>query len=109
MIEGVTKRPRRPLRAERRADEREARKLVRAREQLFRASWGGSRERPIELDASPVIEVRARSMPCPQCEGRYAIEQEEAVSAELRALHVRCITCGVARTLWFRLVRPLPN
>ena len=99
----------RPERTERRAKEREARQLVRDREKLASLSPGGSEARPIEVESSAVIEGRVRAMPCVQCEGSYRIADHRSAGAGVRALDVRCERCGVARTLWFRIVSVEPN
>ena len=87
--------------------ERGARKLVRDREQL--ASLENSRERPIEVTSSSVIPVRARAQPCHQCGGSLHLDEEAAHSADLRAVQMSCQRCAATRTLWFRIVPPLPN
>jgi predicted Zn finger-like uncharacterized protein len=99
----------RPERTARRKAERAARQLVQDREQLAALVPGGSPERPIEVSSSSVIEVRARSQRCPQCEGSYQIDDHQAPSASLRVVAVRCQRCGVARHLWFALTPSGPN
>jgi hypothetical protein len=96
-------------RGERRAGERAAKKLVRAKEELALLEAGGGPERPIEVDSSSVIEVRARSMRCPLCEGGFQVEDHTAEGGRLRAVHVRCARCGVARRIWFRIGSALPD
>ena len=98
----------RPERTARRARERAARDLVRDREKLAVLSPGGSREHPIEVDSSAVVEPRVRSLLCPQCEGAYRVLDHRSVSG-LREVDVRCTTCSTPRTLWFRLVSSEPN
>jgi hypothetical protein len=99
---------RRPGRDQRRR-EQAARALVRDKQKLALLSDGGSAERPIEVDASPVIELRAESLRCPLCEGRFRIDEHRARSGLLRELTVTCRQCGVARALWFRIGSPLPS
>ena len=101
----VKKRPR----TERRAHERALRKLVRDREHLAALEAGGSRERPLVVDSSAVIEVRVRAMTCPQCPGTYRLDEHTAPSSGLREVLVTCVLCGVARSLWFRLGSSEPN
>lgn len=98
----------RPERTARRADERAARQLVRDREKLALLSPGGSRERPIAVTSSSVVEVRAHAMTCPQCGGEYKIG-EHRVDDGLRVVAVACVMCGTKRELWFRLVSDEPN
>jgi len=99
----------RPERTARRAQERAARQLVRDREKLAVMVAGGSAERPIEVPSSAVIEGRVRSLPCPQCEGELQIREHRSAGAGVRAVDVRCHTCGSPRTLWFRIVSDEPN
>lgn len=98
----------RPERTARRAAERATRQLVRDREKLAALSPGGSRERPIVVPSSSVIEVRARAMPCPQCEGELRVGEHRAEAGQ-RAVDVTCTRCHAARTLWFRLGSDEPN
>lgn len=99
----------RPERTERRARERAARQLVRDREKLAALVPGGARERPIEVESSAVIEGRARAVPCAQCQGSYRVAEHRSAGDGTRAVDVRCERCGVARTLWFRIVSSEPN
>lgn len=99
----------RPERTARRAQERDARKRVRDREQLAALSPGGARERPIGVASAAVIEGRAGSMPCPQCEGRYRLREHRSAGSGVRCVDVTCRQCGVPRTLWFRIVVDDPN
>jgi hypothetical protein len=99
-------------RTERRAGEHRARKLVREKQRLAALEVGGAPDRPIEVTSSPVIDVRARSLRCPLCDGAYRLDDHTAATHEgrsLRIAHVTCQQCGVARQLWFRITSPLPN
>jgi len=96
-------------RTERRARERELRKLVRDRERLASFEPGGSAERPITVDSPAVIEVRVRSLTCPQCTGTYKLNEHTAPSSGLREVLVTCTQCHVSRSLWFRLGSSEPN
>ncbi len=98
----------RPRVAKREA-ERAAKKLVQDREKLALLSPGGSRERPIEITSSAVIEVRVENLPCPQCEGHYRVREHEAPAPALRRVDVTCRTCAAPRSLWFRIVSDDPN
>ncbi len=99
----------RPERTERRARERDARKLVRDREKLAGLVAGGAREHPIEVPSAAVIEGRASALPCVQCAGEYRIVEHRSEGAGLRAVDVACRQCGVPRTLWFRIALDEPN
>lgn len=96
-------------RTARREQERAAKKLVRDREKLAALVPGGSRERPIEVGSSAVIEPRVESTPCPQCEGRLQIREHASEGAGLRRVDVICRTCGAPRSFWYRLVSDEPN
>lgn len=99
----------RPERTERRTRERAARQLVRDREKLADLSAGGSRDRPIVVESSAVIEGRVEAMPCVQCEGRYRVRDHRSEGPGLRAVDARCDRCGAPRTVWFRIVEREPN
>jgi hypothetical protein len=99
----------RPERTARRRGERKARELVRDRERLAALEAGGSAANPIEVSSSAVIEVRARSLRCPQCDGTLRIDDHRAPSATLREIAVTCQRCGVPRRLWFEIVPSGPN
>jgi hypothetical protein len=96
-------------RIQRRVDERNAKKLVRDRERLFELSVGGSRERPIDVPSTSVIELRTEAMPCAQCGGQYRIREHEAPASGIRRVDVTCRICSAPRSLWFRLVSTKPN
>jgi hypothetical protein len=99
-------------RTERRERERAMRKIVRDKQALSALDVGGSAERPIEVTSSSVIEVRARGTPCPLCGGSFRVEEQTAESIagrSLRTARVTCTSCGIGRTLWFRIGSPLAN
>jgi uncharacterized protein with PIN domain len=99
-------------RTERRARERDARKLVRAREKLAALSPGGAPERAIEVASASVVEVKARALPCPQCGGGLRLIEHEAEQVDgqsLRAARMSCERCTAPRIFWFRIVSALPN
>ena len=99
-------------RGERRVRERAARQLVRDRQKLAALLPGGAAERPIDVPSAAVIPLRARATPCPLCEGALVIDHERAETRAGRLVHaveLACARCGVARTLWFHVVAPLPS
>jgi predicted Zn finger-like uncharacterized protein len=96
-------------RTERREREREATKLVRAKEKLAKLERGGTQEHPIEVASSAVIEVRIHGMQCPQCAGAYQIIDHRSAGQGIRPVDVKCKICGAPRTLWFRIVEDQPN
>jgi DNA-directed RNA polymerase subunit RPC12/RpoP len=91
----------------RREAERDALSLARDRERLFTLERGGSPERPIEVEAASVVEVRARALPCPRCSGRHQLDEHAAVTtatgARLREARLVCRECGSRRSLWFQV------
>jgi hypothetical protein len=96
-------------RTDRRVRERAAVKLVRDQQRLAELLPGGSPERPIAVPTSSVIDGRARSTPCPLCQGPLRLDEQTAEKVNgrsLRATHLRCQRCGVARTIWFVIVQP---
>jgi hypothetical protein len=103
----MTRKPR--DRTERRARERDARRLVRDRERLARLSPGGSADKPIEVDSPAVIEGRVGSLRCPQCDGAYALDDHQSAGPGVRVVSVTCRDCRVSRQLWFRLGSSAPS
>jgi len=99
----------RPERTARRAREQQVKKLVRATEKLAHTAVGGSKDHPIEVTSSTVVEIRVHAMRCPQCEGTYAIVDHRSAGQGIRPVDVRCNVCSTARTLWFKIVEPEPN
>ena len=102
-------RRKRPERTERRARERELRRLVRDRERLAELEPGGSAERPIDIASPAVIEGRVGSLRCPQCDGNYAIDDHQSASPGVRVVSVTCRMCRTSRQYWFRLGSSAPN
>jgi hypothetical protein len=83
--------------------------LVRTKEKLAALELGGSADHAFEVTSAAVIELRAAALPCPQCAGVYSVLDHRTIGAGIRAVDVKCRQCGVARTLWFRLVVAEPN
>lgn len=99
-------------RTERRVRERAARQLVRDRQKLASLIAGGTPAQPIDVVSTSVIPVRARATPCPLCDGTLRLDEETAelhAGRRLRAAHMTCVSCGVARRLWFHVSSPLPS
>ena len=99
-------RPPRPRRQQR-EQQRALRKSVRQLERLAAELPGGSPERPIDVASASVVETRARSIPCVQCE---AIEMElrgdratSTARGVLRELAMVCRQCHATRAIWFRV------
>jgi hypothetical protein len=94
-------------RTARREAARKISKVAKDRERLFTLEAGGSPERAIEVPTPSVIETRARSVPCPLCDGEHEVLEHAAVTTErgsLREARLRCRSCGARRSIWFRLV-----
>ncbi|HUJ59721.1 MAG TPA: hypothetical protein VLX92_14550 [Kofleriaceae bacterium] len=67
----------------------------------------GTRQQPIRVASSSVVEVRASALVCPSCGiGTYRIEDHVASGPGLRRVDVHCRYCSRPRALWFRLVPP---
>jgi hypothetical protein len=102
----MAKKPKRP-RTVRREAQRDAAALAQNRERLFRLGPGGEPERPITVDAVSVIELRARSITCPRCEGEQRVDEHAAITtaggSRLREARLVCRSCGTRRSLWFQL------
>jgi len=99
-------------RTARRRAERDADKLARDRERLFTLSPGGSAERALTVESASVVDTRARSVPCPRCDGEHELLEHKAVQLageRLREACLRCRRCGSRRSLFFRLDEHLPN
>jgi transposase-like protein len=99
---------RKPKRARtvRREAERDALSMARDRERLFALERGGSPERPIEVSAASVVELRATASACPRCGGQHRLDEHAAVTTDngrLRQARLVCRECGSRRSLWFRL------
>jgi hypothetical protein len=101
----MAKKPKRP-RTVRREAERRLLSLADDKERLFTLGPGGAPERPIAVDSVPVIEIRARAMPCPRCDGEHSVQDHAAVTVRgvrLREVRLACRGCGSRRSLWFVL------
>jgi hypothetical protein len=86
---------------------REVSTLTKDRERLFALEPGGSEARPIEVQTPSVVEARARSVPCPRCNGEHEVLEHAAVTTDggsLRDVRLRCRSCGSKRSMWFRIV-----
>jgi hypothetical protein len=104
-------RPPRPRR-ERREHERALRKTVRETERLARQLPGATPDAAIDVDAPSVVELRARSTPCPQCGGELDVRGDRADSTPrgiLREVSLVCRLCHTPRTLWFRVIPRAAN
>jgi hypothetical protein len=101
----MAKRPR----TARRAEERDAAKLVRDKQRLAALEPGGAPERPIEVASASVVEARASSLACVLCGNQVRIADhlaEEHRGARLRVVLVVCTACGAPRALYYRIAQP---
>lgn len=99
-------RPKKRPRTQRRAIERELKKLEDAREKLALLSPGGAPERPIEVTSASVIEPHALGLGCARCEGALRLEAHDAIGSAhgpLRRVRCRCTRCGATRVVWLRV------
>jgi hypothetical protein len=104
----MTKRKRTLRRAEDRAQE----KLGRDLEKLAALAPGGAPDRAIEIASPSEVEVRARAMPCPVCQGELTVQEHAAEthsSMRLRVAKVTCRVCRRERSIYFRLVGTMLN
>jgi hypothetical protein len=93
-------------RTARRAQDRARGKLVQDIERLFRLGPGGSPERPIPITSPAEVEVQARGLPCPLCDGELRTVEHTAETvgtARLRVAKVVCGACGAGRSIYFQL------
>ncbi len=103
--EAVPKKPK-GARAERRAKDREAKKLAKDIERVAAFERGGAPDRPIRIASPSEVEVHARSTLCARCAGPTELldhAAETIAGARLRVAHLRCKACGAARALYFEL------
>lgn len=99
-------------RTRRRVLERQLEKLSADREKLFLLEPGGSPERPIRVAASPIVDIRAASIPCPLCQGALRLDEHAADVIDGRSVRIARLTCrgcGTPRTIYFELAPPLAN
>lgn len=93
-------------RSARRAQDRARGKLAQDLERLFRLGPGGSAERPIEITSPAELEGKARSLPCPICDGELRVLEHTAETvgtARLRVAKVVCTACRAERSIYFQL------
>lgn len=101
----------------RREVEREGVKLAQARLELAMLEAGGSAARPIEVTSASIIEPHAAGIECAACGGSCRVEDHSAATLpdsngtprSLRVVRVRCVRCGIAREIFFRIAAPLAN
>jgi len=90
----------------RRANDRAVMKLAKDLERLFLLSPGGAPERAIAITSPAEVEVIARSMPCPVCQGELRIDEHAAEvhgATRVRVARVTCLICRRNRSIYFAL------
>lgn len=65
----------------------------------------GSRDRPMPVTTTAVIEPRVKRAHCPHCGGEFRLLEHEAPAPALRRVDVMCRQCSAPRSFWFRVVR----
>lgn len=99
-------------RRQRRQQERALGKAVRRTERLAADLPGGSRDNPLEVATSSLVEVKARGTTCVHCNGELELRGDRATSTSrgvLREIALVCRLCHAPRTLWFRSAPPASN
>lgn len=103
----MTKKKRAPsARNLRRTRERDHEKLALARRKLLALEAGGSAQNPIVVASAAVIEGRAQSIACPDCDGALRVSTHEALSFEgelVREVTLNCRSCAAPLRLYFRI------
>ncbi len=88
---------------------RTRRKALRIRmqlEQVWAEQEGVSPEHPIMVDSPSVVEPKAESANCPNCEHPMRVVEHTAetrAGRRLRVTYLRCDVCGDERALFFAL------
>lgn len=99
-------------RGDRRRRARVHEELVRDLERLAELAPGGTPGRPLDVESPAQVDVIAEATACPLCRGALQLVEHAAETHDgvrLRAAHVRCTQCAVARVLYFRLAGALLN
>jgi hypothetical protein len=65
----------------------------------------GSRDRPMPVTTTAVIEPRVKRSHCPHCGGEFRLLDHEAPAPALRRVDVMCRQCSAPRSFWFRVLR----
>lgn len=100
---------RRRRRAERRERDLGRQRLAQEIERLAALEEGGSPQRPIAIDSTAVVEIRAVARPCPLCGEPLKLDAHTAEVIDgirLRVAAVACTLCGTRRAVYFRLAEP---
>jgi hypothetical protein len=64
------------------------RQQVRDLDRLARLAPGGTPDRPITVDTSPLVDVKVEAMTCPLCEGSFRLVEHAAETIEGQRLRV---------------------
>ena len=93
----------------RRLAERARARLASEVQRAARLDPGGVPERPLVIDSSVLVDLRAVAMPCLVCGGSLRLESHTADVIDrvrLRVAAVVCTQCGARRAIYFRLHEP---
>jgi uncharacterized protein with PIN domain len=85
-------------------------KLAEARRKLIALEPGGTPERPLEVSSAAIVEPRAESFACPDCNGPMRAREHVALGsaiARVRAVTLRCRSCSASLRVYLRIVMPL--
>ena len=96
----------------RREEDKATSKLAKDLERLWRIEPGATAARAIPLASSSEVEVRARGLRCPVCQGEVRLlahTAETIEGARLRVAAVECSVCRRGRSLYFRLAGAVLN
>lgn len=94
-------------RAIRRAAERRAQGVQRARDRIAALEAGGAPTWPITVPSTAVIERRVAELACARCAAPLTVTSHDAAvvdGARRRKVEARCARCSTIRTLWFEVV-----
>lgn len=93
----------------RRLAERARARLASEVQRAARLDPGGVPERPLVIDSSVLVDLRAVARPCLICDGSLRLDAHTAEVVDgvrLRVATVVCTQCGTRRAIYFRLHEP---
>jgi hypothetical protein len=97
------------VRSRRGAAERDLERRALERERDAQRLPGGARSNPIDIATPSVVEPIAGAEKCLRCAGDLRLEEHSAETHDgerLRVARMKCVRCGAARELFFRLQAP---
>ena len=111
----MAKRKRTLLRAIARLEKKIGRDEEKAAETLLAITLllpGGSPDRAIVVTSPAEVEVKARSTPCPVCQGEVRVDEhtaETVAGVRVRVARVTCAICRRKRAIYFCLAATTVN